>query len=101
MKHVSKRQIKKLLKTNKTLSVKQFNKLFGTNAKSGDMTSMLSSMVAVNDEYLLPEGARVATSGYYTSFKLSTDTNAIVSYYRGKAERAADRASIARISGNI
>ena len=100
MKKLTKRQINAILK-NKTLSVKDFNTAFGTNALSGDMSSMLNAMVEVNDDILLPVGARVATSGYYPSFKLSTDTDAIVSYYKGKVDRAIDRASIARISDRI
>ena len=100
MKKLTKRQIKAIVK-NSTLTVAQFNRAFGTNATAGDMSSMLAAMVEVNDNILLPTGARVATAGYYTSFTISTDAAKIAAYYQAKANNASDRSSIVRISGKI
>ena len=98
MKKLTKRQINAILK-NETFSVADFNKAFGTNAVSKDMSSMLKAMVDVNDNILLPIGARIATADYYTSFTLSTNKAKIASYYQAKSNAARDRASIVRISG--
>ena len=100
MKKLTKRQINTILK-NETLTVAEFNKAFGTNAIAGDMSSMLNTMVEVNDNILLPTGARVATADYYSAFTLSTDTPKIAAYYQAKSNAARDRASIVRISGKI
>lgn len=100
MKKLTKRQINAILK-NETLSVADFNKAFGTSAVPKDMSSMLDAMVEVNDNILLPIGARIATADYYSSFTISTNAAKIAAYYQAKANNASDRSSIVRISGKI
>lgn len=89
-------QLSKCIKKG-TMTVKQFDKVFGTNiANTTNRFERLSAQVEANDTVMLGNGLRLKSVNNFDHFEVQTNKKEIKSYYKNKAANARARAQLVK-----